>query len=249
MWVLYYWRGRIMDLKYQPIPSPRVSFHLSTLRLMPQQQVWPVLTLQEEGRQRDAARAKVSSLFGFILGASLVVQWLRIHLPLQGTWARSLVQEQRSHVSRVTKPMPTTTTETCTPWSPVHSKRHRRHGRLHPQLDTVPMLQQRGSTDCRCEKEKKENKPIKNKIRDSFQIGVFHKTRASQVVRVVKNPSANAGDRRDTTSIPGLGRAPGGGHGNPLQCSCLENPMDRGAWWVTVHRFAKSRTQLKQLSI
>ena len=118
MWVLCYWRGRIMDLKYQPIPSPRVSFHLSTLRLMPQQQLWSVLTLQEEGRQRDAARAKVSSLFGFILGASLVVQWLRIHLPLQGTWVRSLVQEQRSHVPRVTKPMPATTTEPCTPWSP-----------------------------------------------------------------------------------------------------------------------------------
>ena len=43
---------------------------------------------------------------------------------------------------------------------------------------------------------------------------------------------------------PGLGRSPGGGHGNPLQCSCLENPMDRGAWWATVHGVAKSQTQL-----
>ena len=48
---------------------------------------------------------------------------------------------------------------------------------------------------------------------------------------VVKNPSANAGDVRDKGSIPGLGRFPGGGHGNPLQYSYLENPMDRGAWW------------------
>jgi len=54
--------------------------------------------------------------------------------------------------------------------------------------------------------------------------------RASQVVVVVKNPPANAGDVRDAHSIPGSGRSPGGGHGNPLQDSCLENPMDRGTW-------------------
>ena len=51
----------------------------------------------------------------------------------------------------------------------------------------------------------------------------------SQVVLVVKNPPANAGDVKAAGSIPGLGRSPGGGHGNPLQYSCLENPMDRGA--------------------
>ena len=56
-----------------------------------------------------------------------------------------------------------------------------------------------------------------------------HKTMASQVALVIKNPSANSGDIRVTGSIPGLGRSPGGGHGNPLQYSCLENPMDRGA--------------------
>ena len=55
-------------------------------------------------------------------------------------------------------------------------------------------------------------------------------TGASQVVLVVKNLPANAGDFRDVGSIPGLGRSPGGGHDNPLQHSCLENPMDRGAW-------------------
>ena len=52
---------------------------------------------------------------------------------------------------------------------------------------------------------------------------------ASQVALVVKNPPANAGDRRDMGSVPGLGRSPGGRHGNPLQCSCLGNPMDGGA--------------------
>ena len=67
-------------------------------------------------------------------------------------------------------------------------------------------------------------------------------------VLAVKNPPANAGDVRDMDSIPGSGRAPGGGHGNPLQYSCLENPMDRGAWQDTIHRVAKSRTRLKPLS-
>ena len=51
----------------------------------------------------------------------------------------------------------------------------------------------------------------------------------------------------DPSLIPGSRRFPGGGHGNPLQCSCLEDPMDRGAWWTTVHRVTKSQTQLKQL--
>ena len=64
---------------------------------------------------------------------------------------------------------------------------------------------------------------------------------------VVKNPPANAGDRGDVGSIPGSGRSPGGGHGNLLQYSCLENPMDRGAWWATVHRVAKSWIGLKGL--
>ena len=70
---------------------------------------------------------------------------------------------------------------------------------------------------------------------------------ASQMVLVVKNSPANAGDRKDVGSIPGLGRSPGGGHGNPLQYSCLENPMDRGAWKATVHSVAECRTQLKWL--
>ena len=62
---------------------------------------------------------------------------------------------------------------------------------------------------------------------------------------MVKNPPANAGDLRDGGLIPGLGRFPGGGHGNPLQYPCLENPMDRGAWRATVHRVTKRQTRLK----
>ena len=60
----------------------------------------------------------------------------------------------------------------------------------------------------------------------------------------VKNPPSSAGDPRDTASTPGLGRSPGGGNGNPLQNSCLVNPMDRGAWRATVHGVAKSRPWL-----
>ena len=70
----------------------------------------------------------------------------------------------------------------------------------------------------------------------------------SRVALVVKNPLVNAEDIGDLGSIPELGRFPGEGNGNPLQCSCLENPMDRGAWRATVHRVTKSQTQLKQLS-
>ena len=61
---------------------------------------------------------------------------------------------------------------------------------------------------------------------------------------VVKNLPANAGDSDNASSIPGSGRSPGGGNGNPLQYSCLENPMDRGAWKAAVHGVAKSWTQL-----
>ena len=59
---------------------------------------------------------------------------------------------------------------------------------------------------------------------------------------MVKNPPTNAGDTRDLSSIPGLGTYPGGGTGNPLKYSCLENSMDRGVWWDIVHGVAKSRT-------
>ena len=71
--------------------------------------------------------------------------------------------------------------------------------------------------------------------------------RASQVVLVVKN-RLPVQETRDRVSIPRLGRSPGGGHDKPLQYSGLENPMDRGAWWATVHKGTKSQTQLKQLN-
>ena len=67
----------------------------------------------------------------------------------------------------------------------------------------------------------------------------------SRVVLMLKNTPISAGDMRDLGPIPGSGRSPGGGPGNPLQYPCLENPKDRGVWWETVHRVAKSHTQLK----
>ena len=66
-----------------------------------------------------------------------------------------------------------------------------------------------------------------------------------EVALVVKNLAVNAGDAGDTSLIPGLGRSPGGGNGNPLWFLYLENPMDRGAWQATVHGVTKSQTQLK----
>ena len=65
------------------------------------------------------------------------------------------------------------------------------------------------------------------------------------MVLVIKNAPTNAGDIRDVGSIPGSGRFPGEGNGDPLQYSCMENLMDSGAWWATVPGVAKSQTQLK----
>ena len=70
-----------------------------------------------------------------------------------------------------------------------------------------------------------------------------------QVVLEVKNPLANAGDLRDADLIPGLGRSPGEGCGNPVQYSCLENSVDRAAWQAAVPGVTKSQTRLKQLSM
>ena len=76
----------------------------------------------------------------------------------------------------------------------------------------------------------------------------YRKNWAYQVAPVAKNPHASAGDVRDSGSVPGFRRSPGGGHGNPLQFSWLENPMDGGAWWATVYKAARSQTRLKRLS-
>ena len=77
------------------------------------------------------------------------------------------------------------------------------------------------------------------------QLHIYKGAWAFQVALVVKNLPANAGHIRDVGLIPGLRRSPGGGHSNPLQYSCLENLMDRGAWRATAHSVTKSRTQLK----
>ena len=78
----------------------------------------------------------------------------------------------------------------------------------------------------------------------SFPVVCLKVTPAGSLALVIKNPLANAGDRdvRDAGSISGSGRSSGGGHSNPLHCSCLESLMDRGAWWATDHRVSKSPT-------
>ena len=75
--------------------------------------------------------------------------------------------------------------------------------------------------------------------RERESTGYTDVSRALSSDSVVKNPPAIAGDAGDAGSVPGLGQSPGGGRGNPLQYSCLEDPMDRGAWWATVHRVEK----------
>ena len=76
----------------------------------------------------------------------------------------------------------------------------------------------------------------------------MHVLWASQVALVVKNLPVNAGDLRDVGLTPGLGRSPGEGDGNPLQYLALRIPIDRGAWWATIHEVTKSQTRLKQFS-
>ena len=81
---------------------------------------------------------------------------------------------------------------------------------------------------------------------DGFRMIQAHYIYCALVARFGKESACSAGD---PSSIPGSGRSPGGGHGNPLQYSCLGNLMDRGAWWAMVHSIAKSQTRLKKLSI
>ena len=78
--------------------------------------------------------------------------------------------------------------------------------------------------------------------RELINLCLLQAVRASQVAQLVKNPPDNAGDVRDMGLTSGWERSPGGGHSNPLQYSCLENTVDRGAWWAMVHRVTKSRT-------
>ena len=78
-----------------------------------------------------------------------------------------------------------------------------------------------------------------------MQKNINIKGRTSQVALMVKNLLANAGDVRDACSVPGSGRSPEGGHSNPLQHSCLENPVDRGVRWATVHRVVKSQIRTR----
>ena len=92
-----------------------------------------------------------------------------------------------------------------------------------------------------CEKSHKKEERI-------LQARFLWQAGSSHVALAVKNLPSNAGDLRDMGSVPGWRRSPGGGHGNSPQYCCLEDLMDRGAWWATVHRVAKSWTRLERFS-
>ena len=79
-------------------------------------------------------------------------------------------------------------------------------------------------------------------IKDDMHFQLLKTEMGFQVALVVKKPPVSARDIRNSGSIPGSGRSPRGGNGKPLQYSCLENPMDRGAWRATVHGVVKSQT-------
>ena len=100
---------------------------------------------------------------------------------------------------------------------------------LGKSVQSLPLWLLVGSAEVHC-------------ILNAFGKG-FAYHRASQVVLVVKKPPDNTGDTRDV--VLESGRSPGGGRGNPLQYSCLETPIDRGAWWATVYEVTKSQTGLK----
>ena len=116
---------------------------------------------------------------------------------------------------------------------------------ITPASSMAPALQADSLPPSHCES------PIQYLPLPSFIYSeLWFSTGASQVVLVVKkkkkkNQPANAGDTRDTGSIPGSGRSPGKGNGNPFQYSCLGNPLDRGSWQATVHGVVKSQTRLK----
>ena len=114
----------------------------------------------------------------------------------------------------------------------------------------VPHLQiQPTAVDKNFRGKKKIQKVPKSKTWNYLNSIYLVSAMISKVVLVVKKLPANAGGIRDIGLIPGLGKSLGGGHGNPLQYSCLENPMDRGAWWAIVHGVRKSWRRLKQLGV
>ena len=136
---------------------------------------------------------------------SLVAQWLRSHaFQCRGHWLYSWSGNKIPH---------TTTSQ-------INKKKYCKKLKWNLVL-MIPLLQRRDMT------------AFAYLIFLPFVLSdVWAPKGASQVALVVKNPPANAGDIRDVGAIPGLGRSPGGGHGNLLQYSCLENPMDRGTWQV-----------------
>ena len=96
--------------------------------------------------------------------------------------------------------------------------------------------------------ENKMNEEERKGIKEDVVMAVWVPPQAAQVALWIKNLPANTGHPGDPSLIPGSGRSPGGGNGNPLQYPCLENPVDRGAWWAAIHGVAKSQDMTEWLS-
>ena len=118
----------------------------------------------------------------------------------------------------------------------------REHG-FHPWSGTKILHAARHAREKKKERKKRKKCPVEN-----LALIVVQKLVGFPGDVSGKEPICNAGDIRDASSIPGLGRSPGEGNGNPLQYSCLENSIDRGAWLATVYGVAKTSTGLKRLN-
>ena len=124
-------------------------------------------------------------------------------------------------------------------------------GLLHWQLDSLPLSHQGSPNFLEVTTDRKYFPPAIKGSKPGVNTNLFALCLDALllvVALVVKNLPANEGDVRAVDSIPGSARSSGKGHNNPLQYSCLENSMDRGAWQATVHRVTKSWTQVKRLS-
>ena len=155
-------------------------------------------------------------------GTSLMVHWLRLRAPKAGAWVRSPVR------------IPAAKT-----WcSQINIKKRKESRSPTAHGSTASTGAEAGGHG--------NVKTGRSGFPPSYLSRGHVTFRASQEALVAKNSPAKA---RNAGSIPGSGRSPGRGHGNPLQHPCLENPMDRGAWQATVHRVSQSQTRLKRLSM
>ena len=163
-----------------------------------------------------------------ILGTSLVVQWLRICIAMQKMWVQPLVWKLRSHMLQDNQAC---RLQLLSPLAAMKTQRSKNKAKNLSFFFVRYFPESYPGEVCL----------FWGLISYIWEIAPESGVEsASQVALVVKNPTSNAGDERDVGSVLGSGRPPGGGHGNSLPYSCLENPMDRGAWRTVVHGVTRS---------